>query len=353
MEETNNNKEEQGIDEENMYDLHQIKVDKGQSPIRIDKFIQDKLFGITRNKVQVAIKAGAVKVGGKVVKSNYKIRPNDDIEFIIPKRMDVEDGILAQDIPINIHYEDDDLMVVNKAAGMVVHPGVGNPRDTLVNAVAHYLKGTDLPIKEGNLADRPGLVHRIDKDTSGLLVIAKNEHAMSNLAKQFYDHTSQRRYVALVWGEPEEDEGTIVGNIGRDLSDRTCYKVFPDEDEIGKHAVTHYKVLERLYYVSLVECRLETGRTHQIRVHMKHLGHPLFNDRKYGGDRIRKGTVYSKYKMFVHNCFKLLQRQALHAKLLGFEHPVSGETMLFESELPEDIQACVEKWRGYMSSRKD
>ncbi len=340
----------QDIDE-SLYELHKIIVDPKQSFIRIDKFLMTKLERVTRNKIQKAIKNEEVKVNDKIIKSNYKVRPNDIISFLLPKPSTETSGVIAENIPLDIKYEDDDLLVVYKPPGMVVHPGFGNKTGTLVNALAHYFKEIELPVKEGNLSDRPGLVHRIDKDTSGVLVIAKTEEAMSHLGKQFYNHTVERKYQALVWGSPEETSDTIETYIGRDPSNRTRFMAFTEEEE-GKHAITHYKVLEDLYYVSLIECQLETGRTHQIRVHLKHIGHPLFNDAKYNGDRIVKGTVFSKYKTFVENNFKILNRQALHAKSLGFIHPRTGEKMYFETDLPDDMMQCLERWKKYLSGRK-
>ncbi len=326
----------------------QILTDPGQTPIRLDKFLLDRLEKTSRSKIQSGIKQGLVLVNGKTVKSNYLVRPNDTIDVSIPRFHD-EFTILPEDIPLDIRYEDDDVLVVHKPPGMVVHPGVGNWSGTLVNALAHYFKNSPLPIKEGNFEDRPGLVHRIDKDTSGLLLIAKTEEAMSNLGKQFFDHTIDREYAAIIWGQPEEESGTIEGNIGRSKENATKYKVFEDE---GKHAITHYKVEEGLYYVSHVSCRLETGRTHQIRVHMSHLGHPLFNDEKYGGSRIVKGTVFSKYRRFVEHGFDMCPRQALHARLLGFTHPRTGERMTFEADMPEDMSAVLTRWRNYLTSRE-
>lgn len=326
-----------------LFEHHKIEVDPGQSAIRLDKFVSDKIANATRNRVQNAIEAGNIRVNGEVKKSNYKIKPADVIQVLMesPPR-DTE--VYPEDIPLDIVYEDKVLLVVNKPAGMVVHPAHGNWTGTLANALVHHFQ--DLPEMKGN-EGRPGLVHRIDKDTSGLLVIAKEEKAMTKLAAQFFHHTIQRTYLALVWGEPEEDSGTITGNIGRSKKDRKVMAVFPEGEE-GKHAVTHWKVVERLRYVSLIECRLETGRTHQIRAHMKYAGHPLFNDVMYGGDKIWKGTQFSKYKQFVHNCFELLPRQALHAKSLGFVHPVTGENLIFESNTPEDMLQVLEKWRGYV-----
>lgn len=333
-----------------LFEHYDILTDPGQSPIRIDKFLMDKLERSSRNQIQNAIKAGNILVEGKEIKSNYKVRPNENIKVYLDKPKD-SFVVVPEDIPLRIDYEDEHLLVVYKEPGMVVHPGVGNRSGTLVNALAFHLQ-KKLPVMEGNTPDRPGLVHRIDKDTSGLLVIAKTEHAMTHLAKQFFDHTIERKYQAIVWGSFEEDKGTIDEYLGRHPRDRKLMTVFPDGDE-GKNAITHYRVLEDLYYVSLIECQLETGRTHQIRAHMKYKHHPLFNDVKYGGDSIVKGTVFSKYKTFVHNCFKIIPRQALHAKSLGFIHPETGKEMFFDSELPADMQGALEKWRHYVANRKD
>jgi 23S rRNA pseudouridine1911/1915/1917 synthase len=338
---------------EEWYEHYRYVADKGQGVIRVDKFLVDKIERVTRSKVQRAIATESVLVNDKVVKANYKIKPRDVISIVLPKPPNFN-NLLAENIPLDIRYEDKDLMVVYKPPGLVVHPGVGNYSGTLVNGLVYYLqqeKHGDIPIMQGNLGDRPGLVHRIDKNTSGLLLIAKSEEAMAHLAKQFFNHTIKRRYVALVWGELEEDEGTITGHIGRHPRHRMEMTVFPDGEE-GKHAITHYKVLERFYYVSLVECVLETGRTHQIRVHMKHMGCPLFNDERYGGDRIVKGTIFSKYKQFVQNCFDMIPRHALHAQSLGFVHPMTGEEMLFETELPTDLVEVIEKWRKYVNALK-
>lgn len=340
--------EESNEEAEELFEQLTIVCAKGQEPIRIDKFLMNRIEGATRNKIQQAIEAERVLVNDNPIKSNYKIRPEDKI-IIYQTHLPHSGEIVPEDIPFKIVYEDDDIMVVNKEPGMVVHPGSGNPGGTLVNAVAFYLKKQNPSINEEDL-NRFGLVHRIDKNTSGLLVMAKTPIAMSHLARQFFDHTVHRRYVALVWGDFEEDEGTVVAHIGRHERQRKLFAAYP-EGEHGKDATTHYKVLERFNYVTLVECRLETGRTHQIRVHMKHIGHPLFNDITYGGDRIVKGTVFSKYKQFVDNCFEICPRQALHAQQLGFIHPVTKEKMLFESPLPEDINTVVEKWRRYSSSR--
>ena len=340
-------------EKEKHYEYHEFLVDGKQTPIRVDKFLMQKMENISRTKIQAAIHAGFVKINHGDAKPNEKIKPYDFITVFFYKAHGHSDKIIPEDIPIDIVYEDEDLMIVNKPPGMVVHPGIGNWTGTLVNAIAFYMKDKkELPVKKGNTNDRPGLVHRIDKDTSGLLVIAKTEEAMTHLGKQFFDHSIQRNYVALVWGDIEEDQGTIEGHIGRHPQHRMLRTVFP-EGEHGKHAVTHYEVLERFYYVTLVKCTLETGRTHQIRVHMKHKGHPLFNDKKYGGDRIVKGTVFTKYKQFVMNTFDVLPRQALHAQSLGFIHPRTGEKMLFESELPDDFKQAMERWKNYLSSRKN
>ncbi len=337
--------------DDNLFEHHRFVADPKQSLVRIDKFLMQRLEKITRNKLQRAIRDGAIKVNENNVKPNHKIKPGDVVTILLPDPPEANKPILPQDIPLDIVYEDDTVLVVNKKAGMVVHPGVGHNDGTLVNAVAYHLRDTPIPFKDGYVG-RPGLVHRIDKETSGLLVLAKTEHAMAHLAKQFFDHTTYRRYYALVWGNfEEEEEGTVEMNLGRDPFNRLLVRVFPEGD-MGKPAITHYKVLEDLYYVNLVECRLETGRTHQIRVHMKHLGHTLFNDKRYGGDQILKGTVYSKYRQFVENAFKLLPRHGLHAKSLGFEHPKTGERMIFDSELPDDFQQCLDKWRKYLNTRK-
>jgi 23S rRNA pseudouridine1911/1915/1917 synthase len=346
--EEKNIEERQDIKEE-FYETHEIIADPKQTPLRIDKFLMDKLAKVSRSRVQAAIRAGAIKVNDKDVKPNFKIKPGHKINVVLPRSFDGDTTIVPEDIPLDIRYEDDDLLIVHKPPGLVVHPGIGNRSGTLVNALAWHFK--DLPVMEGNSNDRVGLVHRIDKDTSGLLVIAKSDYAMTHLAKQFFDHSIDRTYHALVWGDMESTEGTITGNIGRHPRTRKIYTVFPDGEE-GKHAVTHFKILRSYYYVTLVECRLETGRTHQIRVHMKHTGHPIFNDSSYGGDKIMKGTVFSKYKSFVQNTFKVLPRQALHAKSLGFVHPTTGEYMFFEAELPEDFQNAMNRWEKYLDGRK-
>jgi 23S rRNA pseudouridine1911/1915/1917 synthase len=333
-------------------DSYEIKVDPKQRPIRIDKFLMDRIEKASRNRIQNAIKSGSILVDEKEVKPNFKVKPGQRISVVIPRPPDQGKGVIPQNIPLDIRYEDDDLMVIHKPAGMVVHPGIGHFKGTLVNALAYHFGKGNLPVMDGNYQDRLGLVHRIDKNTSGLLVVAKTDYAMTHLAKQFFHHTIERTYYALVWGEPEEDQGTIRGNVGRHPRHRHLFTVFP-EGEAGKWAVTHYKVLERLYYVSLVQCNLETGRTHQIRVHMQHLGHPLFSDERYGGDRIVKGTIFSRYKLFVENCFTLLPRHALHAKSLGFVHPVTGKDMYFESDLPTDFQQALDAWRGYIEHRRE
>ncbi|MEO9147689.1 MAG: RluA family pseudouridine synthase [Ginsengibacter sp.] len=329
---------------EELFERLTIVCAKGQEPLRIDKFLMGRIEGATRNKIQQGIEAERVLVNDKPIKSNYKVRPEDKI-IVYQTYLPESNVIVPEEIPITIVYEDNDVMVINKQPGMVVHPGSGNPGGTLVNAVAWYLKKQNPEIEETELS-RFGLVHRIDKNTSGLLVIAKNPKAMTFLAKQFFDHTVHRRYVALVWGDFEEEEGTVVAHVGRHQRFRKLFTAYP-EGEHGKEAVTHYKVLERFNYVTLIECRLETGRTHQIRVHMQYTGHPLFNDDTYGGDKIVKGTVFTKYKQFVENCFSLCPRHALHAQQLGFIHPVTKMQMNFESPLPEDMSAVIEKWRKY------
>lgn len=330
-----------------LFEHFHLNVDPGQEPVRIDRFMSGHLENTSRNRIQLAIKNGYVQVGDKVVKANYVVRPGDVIRFMMPyERHGFE--VLPEDIPLNIVYEDDDVLVVNKPAGMVVHPGHGHFTGTLVNALAFHL---GLKYVEGDGDDeRMGvLVHRIDMDTSGLLVAAKNDRAQLNLAKQFFDHSIERSYIAVVWGNIKEDSGTIKGNLARDPADRTSYKMYPYGGETGKPAVTHYRVLERFGFVTVVECRLETGRTHQIRVHMASLGHPLFSDKRYGGCEIRSGTIYAKYKQFITNCFKLCPRQALHAKTLGFIHPATGKEVRFDSPLPEDMTALIDKWRRYAS----
>ncbi len=337
-----------GDEEQGMFEHFRFEVDKGQSLLRIDKYLTLHLTQTSRHRIQLAISAGYVRVNDVVVKANYKVKPLDVITIMMPyERRGFE--VVPEDIPLDIVYEDDDLLVVNKPAGLVVHPGHGHFSGTLVNALAYHLGIT--PDEDASDERMGVLVHRIDKDTSGLLVVAKNDEAQLKLAKQFFDHTIERKYVAIVWGNIEEDEGTIEGNIGRDPNDRLRFRVFQEEDR-GRHAVTHFRVLERFGYVTLVECVLETGRTHQIRVHMNYIGHPLFNDSLYGGDRILKGPLYAKYKQFIDNCFELLPRQALHAKTLGFVHPRTGKQIRFDSEIPAAMQALIEKWRKYVGVRQ-
>ncbi len=342
-------KDVQDINETNeeLYERFTLIIDKGQDPLRIDKFLMNRIEGATRNKLQQAIRLGMVLVNGKEIKSNYKIKPLDSI--IIYSDMSPEQTeVVPEKMDLNIVYEDADLMIINKPAGMVVHPGSGNYTGTLLNGVSYYLQQLNPDLSEDTLP-RFGLVHRIDKNTSGLLVLAKTDKAMRHLAKQFFDHTTNRKYVALAWGDIQNDTGTIVAHVGRNLRYRKLFEAYPEGDH-GKDATTHYKVLERLGYVTLVECILETGRTHQIRVHMKYIGHPLFNDDFYGGDKIVKGTVYAKYKQFVENCFQICKRQALHAKTLGFIHPTTGEQLFFEAPLPDDMEQVIEKWRKYAGS---
>jgi len=342
----NNNHDVQDNNDE-LYERFSITIDRGQEPLRIDKFLMHRIEGATRNKLQQAISIGMVLVNGKEIKSNYKIKPLDSVIVYSDMSPD-ETGVVPEKMDLNIVYEDADLMIINKPAGMVVHPGSGNYTGTLLNGVSYYLQQQNPAISE-DVLPRFGLVHRIDKNTSGLLVLAKTDKAMRQLAKQFFDHTTSRKYVALVWGDVVNDTGTIVAHVGRHLRFRKLFEAYPEGDH-GKEAITHYRVLERFGYVTLVECILETGRTHQIRVHMKYLGHPLFNDDFYGGDKIVKGTIFSKYKQFVDNCFQICKRQALHAKTLGFIHPSTEKQIFFESEIPEDIQQVIEKWRRYAGS---
>jgi 23S rRNA pseudouridine1911/1915/1917 synthase len=331
---------------EELFEHHRMVVDRGQQAIRIDKYLVNRLLNVSRTKIQAAAEAGNILVNDRVVSANYKIKPEEVISIVLP-HPPRETEILPEDIPLDIVYEDEHILVINKAAGMVVHPGVGNWSGTLINALYHHFR--DLPLfQSGEM--RPGLVHRLDKNTSGILLIAKSEPALNRLSKQFFDRTTSRRYMALVWGSLDEDEGTIEGHIGRDIRDRKRMAVFPDGSQ-GKAAVTHYRLVERLGYLSLVECRLETGRTHQIRVHFQHIRHPLFNDETYGGDQILKGTTFTKYKQFVQNCFQILPRHALHASSLGFTHPATGERMFFDSDLPEDMARVIEKWRRYTGDR--
>ena len=339
-----NNEPDNTESNDELFERFAIIIDKGQDALRIDKFLMQRIENATRNKLQRAISMGMVQVNGKEVKSNYKIKPLDSI--VIYSDMSPEQtDLVPEKMDLNIVYEDDDLMIINKPTGMVVHPGSGNHNGTLLNGIAYYLQQKN-PELTDDVLPRFGLVHRIDKNTSGLLVLAKTDIAMRHLAKQFFDHSISRKYIALVWGDVEKDEGTIVAHVGRNQRFRKLFEAYPD-GEHGKDATTHYNVIERFGYVTLVQCVLETGRTHQIRVHMKYLGHPLFNDDFYGGDKIVKGTVYAKYKQFVDNCFKVCQRQALHAKTLGFVHPTTGKDMFFEAPLPEDIEQVIEKWRKY------
>ena len=332
-------------DKDDLYEHYRFEVSGGQSPIRIDRYLTDKIEGVSRNKIQNAIKAGNVVVGGKPVKANYKIKPGDIIQILLPYAP-YRELLKPEPMDLDIVYEDADVLVVNKPPGLVVHPAHGHYSGTLINGIIHHVE--NLPASNGD--ERPGLVHRIDKDTSGLLVVAKNELAMNKLAKQFAEKTTERKYIALVWGDLENDEGTIEAHIGRHPKNRIMMHAFPDGSQ-GKFAVTHYKVLERFGYVTLTEVQLETGRTHQIRVHFKHIGHPLFNDKTYGGDRILKGSTFAKYKQFVENTFKILPRQALHAKTLGFRHPSTGRFLRFDSDIPEDMQKAIERWRRYTAGR--
>ena len=332
--------------DQELFEHYKFEADKGQEPLRVDKFLMNFIENATRSKIQQSAKDGYIHVNGVPVKSNYKVKSGDvvTVEYRNPPR---EYELIPQDIPINIMYEDEDILIVNKEAGMVVHPGFGNWEGTLVNALAFHFK--NLP----NMGDenRPGLVHRIDKNTSGILVIAKNEQSMKIMGEKFSNRDLNRKYLALVWGDLKEDEGTITGHIGRSLKNRKVMDVFHN-GEFGKHAVTHWKVVERLGYTTLVECKLETGRTHQIRTHFKHIGHPLFNDEEYGGDKILKGTTFTKYKQFVQNCFSVCSRQALHAKNLEFLHPITNKEMKFSSNLPKDFSSLIEKWRKYIANQK-
>lgn len=331
---------------DDLYEHFRFVAGDGQEPLRVDKFLMNFIENATRNKIQQAIKAGNVLVDEQVVKANYKVKAGEVVRVVLAHPP--HDNLLVpEDIPLDIVYEDQELIVINKPAGLVVHPGHGNYSGTLVNGLIHHFQ--HLP---NNSSDRPGLVHRIDKDTSGLLVVAKTDYAMANLASQFFNRTTERLYVALVWGSVQQDSGTITGNIGRSLKNRLQMDVYP-EGEQGKPAITHYRVLERFSYVTLVECRLETGRTHQIRAHFKHIGHPLFNDERYGGDKILKGTTFTKYRQFVENCFQVLPRQALHAKTLGFEHPMTKKRLYFDSDLPQDMVLCLEKWRTYTEAQNE
>ena len=336
-----------GPDEQELFEHHRIVADPGQGPMRMDKFLFDHIAGASRSRLAAAARNGNVLVNGKAEKPSYKVKPHDVVTLMLPHPVrEVE--LLPEDIPLEVLYEDEHILLINKQPGLVVHPGHGNWTGTLVNGLLfHFGK---LPSSPGQPLPRPGLVHRLDKDTSGVMVIGKTDDALAHLARQFFDRSNDRRYRALVWGDLDGEEGTVEGNLGRSPKDRTVMQVFEDP-ELGKTAITHWKVIERFTYVTLVECKLETGRTHQIRAHMKHIGHPLFNDAQYGGDRVLKGTVFSKYKRFVENCFALLPRQALHAAVLEIDHPATGKRMRFESPLPADMQAVLERWRGYTASR--
>lgn len=327
-------------EENELYEHYNLRVDNGQGLLRIDKFLMNRIENASRTKIQQSAKAGNILVNHKAVRQNYKVKPGDSISIVLsyPPR---EIEVIPEDIPLEIVYEDGDLLFVNKPPGMVVHPAYANYTGTLVNALAHYLQKAS-----GNEEAFPLLVHRIDKDTSGIMVVAKNELMQTRLARMFFDHAIERTYQALIWGNPEKDQGTITGHIARSMKDRKVFTVYPAGDR-GKHAITHYRVLKRFRYVTLVECRLETGRTHQIRVHFKHIGHPLFGDKTYGGDKILKGTTFTKYRQFISNCFKMLPRQALHAKSLGFLHPISKKEIFIDSDLPEDMKQVVEKWEKY------
>lgn len=343
-----NHSEETCNDSQDLFEHFRFEADPGQGLLRIDKFLTNRMQNTSRSRIQAAAQAGNILVNNQPVKSNYKVKPGDIISIVLAYPP-VEKEIIPENIPLNIVYEDKHLIVINKEAGMVVHPGHGNYSGTLVHALAYHLKDAPL-FKPGEL--RPGLVHRLDRYTTGIMVVAKTEVALNHLANQFYNRTTDRKYMALVWGIPDPEEGIIEGNIGRNPKDRIRMHVFPDGSN-GKPAVTHYRVTEKLGYVSLVECKLETGRTHQIRVHFQHIRHPLFNDPVYGGDRILKGTTFSKYKQFIENCFRILPRQALHARSLAFDHPVTRKRMVFDSELPDDMQQVIGKWRNYLSGRQD
>lgn len=329
--------------DQELYEHYRFEADKGQGLLRIDKFLMSRMENVSRNKIQQAADAGYILVNGEVVKSSYKVKPNDSITVMMAQPVR-EIKLISEDIPLNILYEDDDILLINKSPGMVVHPAYGNYTGTLVNALMFHFEKTGIADLYEN---GPYLVHRIDKDTSGVMMVAKNEIAQMKIGEQFFKHTIDRKYHALVWGDVKEDSGTIVGRIGRNAKNRKVFTVIAEDDENGKHAITHYRVLERFGYVTLVECELETGRTHQIRVHLKYLGHTLFNDSNYGGDEVLKGTTFTKYKQFVHNCFKICPRQALHAKTLGFVHPTSGNEETFTTELPTDMLELIEKWRNY------
>lgn len=338
--------EEELTDQQELFEHYRFTVDPGQSSVRIDKFLSSRIENTSRTRIQNAANAGNIVVSNIPVKPNYRIKPGDTIQILLPSPpREIE--LIPENLPINVVYEDDDVIVVNKEAGMVVHPAYGNYRGTLVNALMYHFR--DLPLfSTGEL--RPGLVHRIDKNTSGILVVAKNEYSLNRLSKQFYERTTGRKYIAIAWGVPDPAEGTITGNVGRNLRDRKIMQVFPDGSQ-GKPAVTHYRIIENFGYVSVVECSLETGRTHQIRVHFSYIRHPLFNDIEYGGDQILKGTTFAKYQQFVRNCFKIMPRQALHAKSLSFDHPVTGKRMSFDSVLPSDMEQVIGKWRDYVAGR--
>ncbi|MDO9579881.1 MAG: RluA family pseudouridine synthase [Bacteroidales bacterium] len=338
--------EEELVDQQELFEHHRFMVDPGQTLLRIDKYLSDRMENTSRTRIHNAAHAGNILVNENTIKPNYKVKPGDLIQIVLPNPPR-ETELIAENIPLNIIHEDDDLLVVNKEPGMVVHPAYGNFTGTLVNALMWHFK--DLPLFQTG-ENRPGLVHRIDKNTSGILVIAKNEFALNRLSRQFFERTTDRKYIAMVWGKPEPLEGTITGNVGRSIKDRKIMQVFTEGDE-GKPAITHYHVIEDLGYISLIECKLETGRTHQIRVHFSHIKHPLFNDEKYGGNKILKGTTFTKYQQFIKNCFKILPRQALHAKSLAFDHPVTGERLFFDSKIPDDMQQVIDKWRKYTSGR--
>jgi 23S rRNA pseudouridine1911/1915/1917 synthase len=338
--------EEEFVEQQDLFEHYRFKADPGQSLLRIDKFLSDRLENASRTRIQNAAIAGNILVNNLTVKPSYKIKPGDIVQVVLPvPPRDIE--LIPENIPLNIIYEDEDVLVVNKEPGMVVHPAYGNYTGTLVNALMWHFR--DLPMFNTG-ESRPGLVHRLDKNTSGILVIAKNEFSLNRLSKQFYDRTTDRRYNALIWGVPDPPEGTITGNVGRSIKDRKIMQVFKDDTE-GKTAITHYKLLENLGYISLIECKLETGRTHQIRVHFSHIRHPLFNDEEYGGNQILKGTTFTRYQQFIKNCFKILPRQALHARSLAFNHPVTGKRLFFDSSLPDDMMQVIEKWRKYISGR--
>ncbi len=340
-----NEMEESQDGPEELYERMSLVVDRGQEPMRLDKFLVARIENASRNKVQQSIESGRVLINGKQVQSNHKIKPGEEIVVYSDKEVQGED-IIPEQMPLNIEYEDDDILIINKPVGLVVHPASGNPSGTLINGVAWHLLQQNKDLNT-DVLPRFGLVHRIDKNTSGLMVLAKTEKAVSSLAKEFFDHTIKRQYVALVWGDVAEDSGTVIAHIGRHQRFRKIFDAYPD-GEYGKEAITHYKVLERLGYVTVVQCQLETGRTHQIRVHMKHIGHPLFSDELYGGDRIVKGTVFSKYKQFVDNCFSICPRHALHARTIGFIHPRTRQPIQFESQIPADMQQLIDKWRNYV-----